>query len=75
MDGWSFTQQMIVHKVAQKIFKSKFKPCPVNAGHYMVFKPSYMAFKQSILFVTYLTINFGCNSESGLTLFPSFGAI
>ena len=41
-------------RLLKKIFKSKIKACPVNAGH-------YMAFRHSISFATDLTANFGCN--------------
>ena len=49
-------QQMIVYKdrLLKKIFKSKIKSRPVNAGH-------HMAFKHSISFATDLTANFGCD--------------
>ena len=41
-------------RLLKKIFKSKFKACPVNTGH-------YMAFKHWISFATDLAANFGCN--------------
>ena len=41
-------------QIAKKIFESKIKVQPVNAGH-------YMAFKHHISFATYLAANFGCN--------------
>ena len=41
-------------QIAQKIFKSKIKASPANAGH-------NMAFKHHISFATDLTANFGCS--------------
>ena len=46
--------ECLQRKIAKKIFKSKIKARPVNAGH-------YMAFKHRILIATDLAANFGCN--------------
>ena len=54
MVGQYTVDDCLPSQVAQKIFKSKIKARPVNAGH-------YMAFKHRISFATDLTANFGCN--------------
>ena len=55
MDGWLVTlDEYLRRQIAKKIFKSKIKASPVNAGH-------YRAFKRCISFATYLAASFGCN--------------
>ena len=58
--------ECLQRKIAQKIFKSKIKACPVNAGH-------YMAFKHHISFAIDLAANFGCDLfRFTPDIFPSF---
>ena len=60
--------ECLQRQIAQKIFKSKIKACPVNAGHYCTWLSNIAIHLRPIWLQTLIAIN----SESRLTLFPSF---